>query len=199
MQRKAYHHGNLREALLDEGLKILDAEGPDALGVRRLARELGVTHSAPANHFPRRSHLYSALAVRCFESLEAAIAERAHQSAVDSIRSMASATLDFGLAWPHRYRLMFRRDLLDAQHADLQQAMNRLYGTLLETIRSLLPEQKTVSAESYAISLWSMVHGYLVMRLDGNLVAATDDVSGQDRQAAILELWLAGLPCNGEC
>ena len=66
-----YHHGNLRTALLERAGETLAAEGADALTLRRLARELGVSHAAPGRHFRDRRALLDALAIEGYAALNA--------------------------------------------------------------------------------------------------------------------------------
>src|ERR1700685_2917400 len=66
---RPYHHGNLRQALLDEAMTALRDEGADALSLRELARAAGVSHAAPRRHFPDRKALLGALAIEGFERL----------------------------------------------------------------------------------------------------------------------------------
>ena len=61
-----YHHGNLREQILKTAFDLLDAEGIDAVGIRKIARLLEVAHSAPANHFKNKQALLVALATESF-------------------------------------------------------------------------------------------------------------------------------------
>src|SRR5215467_13486052 len=96
----AYHHGDLRRALLQEAGRILEKEPPEALSVREVARRAGVSHNAPYRHFPDRELLLVALAEEGFEMLADALAKRPR-------REMGEAYVDFALARPQRFRLMF--------------------------------------------------------------------------------------------
>lgn len=67
--RASYHHGALREALLSASLQLVDAEGINAVSLRRVAREPGVSPGAPYHHFPDRASLLAALAVQGYQLL----------------------------------------------------------------------------------------------------------------------------------
>ena len=69
MSEKAYHHGNLRFALIEAALDILDESGIDAVSIRQVAKRVGVAHSAPANHFKNKRALFTALAAEIFKQL----------------------------------------------------------------------------------------------------------------------------------
>lgn len=188
-----YHHGALREALLAEAMKILDAEGVDAVTIRAVAREVGVSHTAPANHFASRSALLTALATAAFRQVDAAVAQRLRSTRAqrrDRIRVFADELLAFGLKHPQRYRLMWRRDLLE-EDAELQAAMDGLYDQLIAELQAQAGKPK-LSAHTLAVALWSMTHGYVLMRLDGNFEERRDELTGAPRFQAMVELVLAG-------
>lgn len=193
-KRKQYHHGDLQPALLNAGLQVLDHEGLEAVGIRRLAREVGVAHSAPANHFPNRKALLTGLAIKCFEDFmqEISAAEAMGKDPAEIIRTISRVTIHYGLSYPNRYRLMFRYDMVNAEDEALHACMEKLYQTLLKSIKQLKPG-KTMGLESYAVALWSMVHGYTVMRTEGTIIDAKDEVTGLPRSEAIVETWLAGI------
>ena len=102
MSTSAYHHGELRPALLRAAAKILEKEGRDAISFRDLARRAGVSHNAPYRHFADRQALLAALAEEGFVLLAAALEGRPW-------REQAMAYLRFALANPERFRLMFTR------------------------------------------------------------------------------------------
>ncbi|MEQ9518402.1 MAG: TetR/AcrR family transcriptional regulator [Parvibaculum sp.] len=191
-KRDPYHHGQLRAELLKAGLALLDGEGVDAVTVRAVARSAGVAHSAPANHFKDRRALLTGLAVEIFRG-RAEAAERIFSEGAESpkerIKLFARDWLASGLAFPHRYRLIWRRDCLDPQNTILNAEMDRIYDPLV-ALFSEAGGQVHVSPQSQAIALWSLLHGYLSMRLNGNLVEGLDEITGRPREDAILESWL---------
>jgi AcrR family transcriptional regulator len=184
-----YHHGALREALLQRATELLDEEGVNAVTIRAVARNAGVTHTAPGNHFASRSALLSTLATGFFQDLESAIDVRASKVGDDHnrrARAFAQALVEFGLRHPHRYRLLWRRDLL-LDDADLLAPMDAIYDKLIaELSAARRGDQK--STHTLAIGMWSMAHGYLSMRLDGNFEDRKDEVTGQSRFDALLDL-----------
>src|SRR5215208_1766242 len=70
-----YYGGDLRRDLLDAALELIAREGPSAVSLRSLAKRLGVSHAAPANHFPDKAALFTAIATEGFELLGAAITD----------------------------------------------------------------------------------------------------------------------------
>lgn len=195
-KRDHYHHGQLRAGLLAAGLTLLDAEGVDGVTIRAVARGAGVAHSAPANHFKDRRALLTGLAIEIFAAraaLAAPLLMDTTRTARERLHGFARDWLDFGLAFPHRYRLIWRRDCLDGDDLVLNAQMDLIYDPLVALFRATHGPGGTggVSAESQAIALWSLLHGYLSMRLNGNLVEGRDEKTGQPRAEAILESWLS--------
>lgn len=191
---KNYHHGNLKNDLLQAGLIILDEEGVDGVGIRQVARKVGVAHSAPANHFKNKPALLTALADEIFQSLllniETSVNEVEPLS--EAVTKFCKSLLEFALQYPNRYRLIWRTDCLDKRNPELQEAMERVYQKLISLLRESA-RQKNVDVESQAIAVWSMIHGYVSLRLDGNLQQGRDSVTGKDRVEAILAALLEGL------
>lgn len=189
--RVTYHHGDLRTELLARAIKILDAEGVDAVTIRAVARAAGVSHAAPVNHFPSRNALLTAVAAELFRQLAARIDGRlVHAKARDRARAFAQGLLDFGLEFPNRYRLMWRRDLL-LPDTDLQSTMDGIYDRLIAELECW-PEDRAVSAHTVAIALWSLTHGYVGMRIEDGFEERVDETTGQPRFEAMLDLLLCG-------
>lgn len=195
-EKTGYHHGDLRAALLSAALTLLDEGGVEAVTIRAVARAAGVAHSAPANHFRDRKALLTALATGLFRTLAAELAADLATAPAErraGVRVFARRWLAFGLAHPNRYRLMWRRDCLH-EDTELEAAMDAIYDPLVALLaKGRKPNDAHVSAESEAIALWSLMHGYLSMRLDGNLTEGTDEISGAPRQDALLAVLWDGL------
>ena len=194
-KNSTYHHGNLREELIAAAIELLDEGGVDAVGIRQVARKVGVAHSAPANHFKNKQALFTALATHIFRDLMTTIQSKSIDSA-DSLRDdlhhFAKTILDTGLKYPNRYELLWRRDCADNTNTALYQAMEEIYQHLT-TILQTHAKREHVDVESQAIALWSLIHGYVSLRLDGNLIAGHDGITGNERQTAIVDVIIEGL------
>lgn len=122
MTEAPYHHGNLRHALIDAALALLAAEGAEAVTLRALARATGVSHAAPARHFPTRDALFAALAERGFEALTAAVgaAREGPGGPLVRLRAMALAHLDWAAANPALYGAMRNPEVMRHAPASLK-------------------------------------------------------------------------------
>jgi AcrR family transcriptional regulator len=158
-----YHHGDLRQALLRAAGEVLEKEGLEALSLRELARRVGVSHNAPYRHFPDRDSLLAALAAEGFEILGDALQSRAR-------REMGEAYVEFALAHPQRFRLMF------GGVVRLGQRDPRAYEGLRQSFADLGEDAKYAAAAA-----WGLVHGLSHLLLDGHF-------GGEDRKRFVRDV-----------
>ena len=107
---RPYHHGDLSRALVSAGRRILEAEGPDALSLRAVAREAGVSPAAPYHHFKDKGELLDAVASEGWDELAAAVG-KARAGAPDpaaAITEIGVAYVFFARVNPALYRIMYR-------------------------------------------------------------------------------------------
>lgn len=177
----SYHHGNLRAALLEAAGRALAAEDPDALTMRGLATEVGVSRSAAYRHFASKDALLSELAEDGFRQLsgilEAAHREASEQTSRERLAEQGAAYVRFARNHPAAYRLMYGRHALD-RHAypRLQEAAESAYAVLVATITraqasGLLREGQP---EHLAYVTWSLLHGLASLIVEGQMKAPQD-------------------------
>ena len=170
--RPAYHHGDLRSALVEAGLAIL-AEGgdPAALTLRETARRAGVSAMAPYRHFADKEALLAAIAAVGFERL--ALAQRAADLAPSpsaALKAQGVAYIAFALANPALFRLMFGAALPSMGHDGLASAAKGSFDLLVARVASLEPTAEAGGAEmDRVLGYWSLVHGLSMLAVDGKL------------------------------
>ena len=195
---KPFHHRNLKEALHDAALSLLDAGGVSAVTIRAVARAVGVSHAAPVNHYKDRQSLLTAIAAKQFQNILADIENQLGKSKLSSaerIEAIPEAMLNYGLKHPNRYQLLWRRDLIDYADPGIVEVTDRIYDGLCEEIQKAIPES-AFDRDTVAIAMWSMVHGYVHMRQNGMFLEKSDTVNGLPRQRAMLDLFRAVLDVN---
>jgi AcrR family transcriptional regulator len=136
MSERPYHHGNLRTALLEAAERTVRDRGVQALSLRELAREVGVSHGAPRRHFPDRQALLDALAEAGFERLGAELAgarERAGADFQARLQATAAAYIRFATRDAALLELMFAGKHRE-QAGALEEAAERAFAVLLELI-----------------------------------------------------------------
>lgn len=192
---QAYHHGDLRRALMVAALAALDESGVDAVTIREVARRAGVAHSAPANHFKDRAALLTAVAVQIFGDVQQAVEKALATNSAgrdERLSVFADAIVRFALRHPNRYRLLWRKDCLDVTDMNLDAAGTVIYETVKQVLGPVATS-RTISADTQVIAAWSMIHGYVSLRLDGTLIDGTDEANGKPRAAAIVDVLIKGL------
>ncbi len=164
-ERRGYHHGNLREALVERAIALLEeGQRPADLSVRALAAELGVSPAAPYRHFASHESLLAAVATRGFERLEAAL----DPAGVD-LEALASAYLTFAVDHPQLYRAMFAlpRERV-ASDPRLAQASDRAYGRLRSAVgRRRDAAGGRLPVPTATLAAWAYVHGLASLAIDG--------------------------------
>lgn len=170
--RAGYHHGNLREALLEAGLVHLEASGGEDLSLREMARQAGVAPNAVYRHFSSKEALLVALAAEGFRRLRAAqqAAMRGTDVAVDAMTRSGRAYIDFARAHPALFRLMFGRFTSDRRDPELSEAMRATFEQLRTAVaaaaKDQLNEQKLSVRTIHALAL---VHGLSQLSIDGQI------------------------------
>lgn len=169
---RPYHHGGLRAELMTRALARIAEAGVDKLSLRALAREAGVSATAPYRHFPTRHCLLAALATDGFGEL-LRVAQDAIESHGDdppaALRAIGRAYIAHARREPVKYRLMFGSVIGDfAPYADLHAAADASIAPLLETLRAGIARGDFVDRPVAALAgfCWSTVHGIANLLID---------------------------------
>jgi AcrR family transcriptional regulator len=172
-QRKPYHHGNLREALLQAAIRLIREVGPLAFTLREVARRAGVSHNAPYRHFRNKEELIAAVATEGYQELTAAMvaAAKEQSDALDRLKHAGLAYIRFALRRPEHFTVMFEAPFSEQQHPDAARAAKQAFSTLTTLVaecqeKKLLPSG---DAGDYALLAWSMVHGIAKLAITGRL------------------------------
>lgn len=169
VSRSRYHHGDLHSALIDTGLRLLEARTANDLGLRELAREVGVSAAAIYRHFPDKDALMSALASAGLQRLAAAqrSATAAAGGGAAGFRRSGLAYVRFALDNPALFRLIFstavKGDVLEARIDRVSPAMR----DLRQDIDRLMPAgMPAVERKLAALHAWALAHGLAQLLLD---------------------------------
>lgn len=184
--KTSYHHGALREALLTATLELIETEGIGAVSLRRVARAAGVSPGAPYHHFPDRAALLTALSDEGFRRLADTLTE-AHSAAptpAEALEAILNTYVDFARTNPAYFRLMFRPELTTSHKSEYgTEAGTAAFAVLADTVAECVP---AAERQVVTITMWSLVHGFASLWLDGQLDMHTDDPAGLARQVAAL-------------
>jgi len=198
-KRTAYHHGDLRRALLQASLALIDEAGIGQLSLREAARKAGVSHNAPYHHFKDRGSLLAAIAEEGFADLarEMAAARATAPSPRARLEACGLAYVRFALRSPARFKVMFRPELAAPSE---EAAVARSAAGALETLTTAIVEAQAAGLAPpgdptpLVLTCWSTVHGLASLWLDGPLPrnARTFGASA-DKLAALVSSTLADL------
>lgn len=199
-QQRPYHHGALREALVEAAERLLAANGIEGLTLRAAAREAGVSHAAPKNHFEDVRGLQSAVAAVGFRRLSGALTAglSGAEGADEAMDGLARAYVGFAKANPALFKLMYRAEKLDFGRPELQEATAAASGVLQRAVADRLAGRlKTTPASEQqlagATAAWCLVHGFATLLLDGRLAPVLARMTGNPEAKAerLLDLVLA--------
>jgi AcrR family transcriptional regulator len=176
-----YHHGNLRQALVDAGLAALETGGFGERGeisLRELARQVGVSANASYRHFVDKEALLVALATEGFRRFAAAQAKAAAatSTAKDAFRAAGRAYVAFARANPALFRLMFGRFASSHHEAELAETSRIAFDGLRAGVAAVLGlDLADAAVTTAAVRAWSLVHGLSNLILDGQIGDIAED------------------------
>lgn len=174
-RRRSYHHGNLRDALVTTAMQMLEREGPEAISFRALARTVGVSQTAPYNHFESKEDLLATVARLGFNQLVRTQRATAAVEKTEEKRIIALGLdyIRFALAQPQLYRLMFGAGVTEwLAYPEVAEAKAESFLPVSEALaRHLGNESKSdqETIETTAISAWALVHGLSMLLIDRTL------------------------------
>jgi AcrR family transcriptional regulator len=174
-KKLAYHHGNLRTALLDAALPLLEKNGLHELSLRKVAAAAGVSHAAPAHHFPALKDLLTALAAIGFERFGRAMQTERAAAASSPERQLQAAAMGyakFATQSPGLFRLMFSSAMLDDADPVLRHHATEAFTQLAEIsapVAQFLGLDTAVEKSEIQRLVWSVAHGYAHLFIEGQM------------------------------
>jgi AcrR family transcriptional regulator len=180
-----YHHGDLRDALVQAALAEAETGGPEAINISALAKKLGVSQPAPYKHFADRESLLTAVTVEALrkflETVREAIAKPSKRT---KLSRFAHATLEFGLRRNGLYRLIFASRAMACmpEDSELHAAAMETFGLLVEALEA---PAMGILRERSALKIWAALHGVVMLAEQGLL---TGELAGASREELVDEM-----------
>jgi AcrR family transcriptional regulator len=174
-KRTNYHHGQLRGALLEAALGILETEGQEALTLRKIAGIVGVSHAAPGHHFPTMRDLLTGLAGIGFTRFDAAMRkerELAKKDPVSQIRAAERGYMSFATSNPALFRLMFTTPMINWEKPELHVPARAARAQLAEicapaaALRGFNTADEKLALERL---VWAQIHGQAHLNIEYGL------------------------------
>jgi AcrR family transcriptional regulator len=162
---RAYHHGNLREALIHAALELIAKKGAAGFTFAEATRFAGVSPAAPYRHFRDRDELMASVALRGFEQFEAALArawDGGRPQAFAALDRLGAAYLEFARSQPAYYSAMFEAGVAAGANVPLREAGERAFAVLraaADAICAAAPAASRPPSLMVALYIWAMAHG----------------------------------------
>lgn len=164
-KRRSYHHGNLREALVEAALRLIQEKGPAGFTIAEAARVAGVSPAAPYRHFRDRDALMADVAKRGFDDFAGRLKkawDEGRPKPVAALHRLGAAYLAFAREQPAHYAAMFEAGLCIGDYPELSVASEAAFAVLRgasETLVASLPAEGRPPALMMALHIWSLSHG----------------------------------------
>ncbi len=172
--KRGYHHGNLRQALVEAALALIAEKGPQGFTLSEAAKAADVTPAAVYRHFTGRDELLAEVARQGFD-IFAALLEYAHDDGrptpMAAFESTGRAYLAFARKYPGHYQAMFESGLQPGNHPDLAVVSSKARAIMeraAETLLTTLPADRRPPARMVAAHVWAASHGVVELFLRGN-------------------------------
>ena len=175
MAESNYHHGDLKNALIQAGVKILSKEGISGLSLRKVARQAGVSHAAPYAHFADKQALIAAISTEGYKQLYTRVEKVQKTYASDPAQLLietAWSYIDFGLNEPDRFKLMFSSVLeKEKDYPDFVHFSKKNFAQIVSVIAACQEAGilRAGPSDLMAVSVWSAVHGLVMLYLEGQI------------------------------
>ncbi|MBY6047023.1 TetR/AcrR family transcriptional regulator [Vannielia litorea] len=174
MPRRGYHHGNLRQALVEAAIRLIEEKGPQGFTLSEAAKDAGVTPAAVYRHFEGREDLLAEVAKQGY-AIFGDVMEHAYDegqpSAIASFEATGRAYLAFARKFPGHYQAMFEAGLSLARDPDLARGAARAQAVLERAAAGLadrLPPEKRPPAAMFSAHIWAMSHGVVELFARGS-------------------------------
>ena len=196
---RAYHHGDLKEALMRAALELIAQKGPAGFTFADAARSAGVSPAAPYRHFRDRDELMAGVALRGFEQFGAALArawDEGRPDAATAFERLGKSYLAFARTEPAYYSAMFEAGISLDTTPELRAAGDRAFAVLRnasEALIATMPASARPPALMMALHVWSLAHGIASLFARGDAGRRTLPMSPEDLLEAAMLIYLRGL------
>ncbi len=197
--RRGYHHGNLRQALIEAALALIGEKGPAGFSFAEAARAAGVSAAAPYRHFRDRDALLADVAKLGFERFTASLLaawDGGNPAPGVAFRALGHAYLAFARDEPAFFAAMFEAGLAHADYPELRDASDRAFAVLrdaCEAVVQTLPEGSRPPAMMMALHVWSLSHGIAALFARGDRARRSIPMTPEDLLEAATLIYLDGL------
>jgi AcrR family transcriptional regulator len=170
----SYHHGDLKNALIQAGIEILSKEGMQALSLRQVAKRAGVSHAAPYAHFADKQTLIAAIAAEGYKKLyeKLAAAQRSQDDPLARLMAVAQAYVQFAIDEPDHFKITFS-GVVEAEqdYPEYVEQSKRCFALVVAVVADCQTEGILGPGDTQlaAVSIWACIHGFVQLLLGNQL------------------------------
>jgi AcrR family transcriptional regulator len=175
MPEKKYHHGDLKNALIEAGAQILSKEGVNGLSLRKVASKAGVSHAAPYAHFPDKQTLIAAISTEGYRMLYARIEAAVRRSGGDPLRELVEAAwayVSFAISDPAHFKVTISGVVeKEKDYPAFVEMSKKTFGLVVRIVGDCQAAGilKPGPADVSAVSVWSIVHGIATLLIEDQI------------------------------
>ena len=175
MPSKSYHHGDLKNALIQAGVEILSKEGIQGLSLRKVAQRAGVSHNAPYSHFPDKQSLIAAISTEGFKQLYEEMDTAISTYPKDPKRQLqesAWAYVQFAMNHTDTFKIMFSGVLeKEKEYPAFVEISQKTFNRVVDIVHAcqVAGILRSTSPEMTAVSVWGQIHGIISLILEGQI------------------------------
>jgi AcrR family transcriptional regulator len=174
-KKKSYHHGDLKNALIEAGADILSNEGVSALSLRKVAQKAGVSHAAPYAHFADKQALIAAISTEGYKKLYAQIAQVAERYRSDPLRRFVEASwayVQFALDEPDQFKVTLSGMIEKEQdYPAFVETAKQTFNLVVDIVTQCQQAGflRKGAADLTAVSVWALIHGFVSLLLENQI------------------------------
>ncbi|WP_368045144.1 TetR/AcrR family transcriptional regulator [Paracoccus sp. SCSIO 75233] len=198
LRRRSYHHGNLREALIEAAIYLIEKTGPHSFSLSEAARRAGVSAAAPYRHFKGRDDLLEEVARLGFIEFGKALSKAYGEGGptpLDAIQRVGSSYLKFAEEHQGYYMAMFESGIAITRNSTLYQVYEDAFSVLIKVTQELVdaaPPETRPPVSMIANHIWAMSHGVVELFARSKQSAITQ-FSASDILSSGVLIYLNGL------
>ena len=202
--RRGYHHGNLREALIEAAMRLINEKGPGGFTFAEAARAAGVSAAAPYRHFRDRDALMADVALRGYNAFRDALAKAWNDGSPtprEAFQRMGHAYLEFARSEPALFAAMFESGLALSQYPEVCAASDEAFAVLrsaCEALADTAPSGSRPPALMMALHVWSLSHGIASLFARGDEARRPIPMPPEDLLEAAMLVYMQGLGITGD-